>query len=127
MFDFAWPWKSLGDYPLEEAVAVVDEENPHHRLAVLDLLPESGSRGLGRLPWNCGREQHRNGGEKRKCRPQTGYEIPHCHHLISASKHRQITAISNSLPVPVASHPARFFPGPDPASSQSKTGRRKGR
>ena len=77
MFGLAGSWKSLGDHALEEAVTVVDEEYPNHRLAVLDLLPKSGSRGLGRPRRNGNGEQHRKSRRKQKFRPQTGYEIPH--------------------------------------------------
>src|SRR5258706_12677929 len=62
----------LGDHALEDAL-VVDYENPHHGLAVLDLLPQPGSGRLRRLRRKHEGEQHGENSRNRQRQPKSGF------------------------------------------------------
>jgi hypothetical protein len=79
--NFTRPWKCLGDRALEDSV-VIDDEEPHHHLAVLDLLPEPSGSSFGGLRRWRGREQQDHAGRHQKCESKSGEGIPHHrHHL----------------------------------------------
>src|SRR5712664_1309620 len=81
---FAWKRERLGDHALEDSI-MIDKEEPSHRLAVLDLLPQPCGRGLGGLPREHGGEQHDEPRHDRQRLSKSGYSGPHCRYLSSPS------------------------------------------